>query len=71
MTFDGFDVLGHMVKVSVKTGDGLEEFMKALEAEVEKRMELTETPSLTRTRHRAHLQSALDHMNRYLVSGSF
>ena len=69
-TFDGFDVLG-IWAISVKTGDGLEEFMKALEVEVEKRMQLTETPSLTRTRHRVHLQSALDHMDRYLVADHF
>lgn len=57
--------------VSVQKGDGLSVFMTAFEKEVEARMQLTDTPSLTRTRHRLHLQNALDHMNRFLDSGHF
>ncbi|MBT5185406.1 MAG: tRNA uridine-5-carboxymethylaminomethyl(34) synthesis GTPase MnmE [Kordiimonadaceae bacterium] len=57
--------------ISAKTEEGLDDFIKAFEAEVEKRMELTDTPSLTRTRHRSNLQSALDHMERYLHSEHF
>lgn len=57
--------------VSVKKGDGLNDFISAFEEEVRDRMELTDAPSLTRTRHRQHLQSALDHMNRYLAAEHF
>lgn len=58
-------------QVSVKTGQGLDAFMQAFENEVGKRMELTETPSLTRTRHRANLRSALDHVDRFLAADHF
>ncbi len=57
--------------ISAKTGKGLGDFMKAFEAEVEKRMDLTETPSITRTRHRAGLSSALDHLERFLQADHF
>lgn len=57
--------------VSLKSGDGLSHFMKAFKGEVERRMELTETPSLTRTRHRANLKSAVDHLDRYLSADHF
>ena len=57
--------------VSVKNGDGLNEFISAFENEVGKRMELTDAPSLTRTRHRQLLQNALGHMSRYLEGGHF
>ena len=57
--------------VSVKNGDGLNEFISAFENEVGKRMELTVAPSLTRTRHRQLLQNALGHMSRYLEAGHF
>ncbi len=45
--------------------------MSALEDEVEGRMELTDVPSLTRTRHRANLMSALDHLDRFLSTDHF
>lgn len=57
--------------ISAKTEEGLDDFLKAFEREVGKRMELTDTPSLTRTRHRSNLKSALDHMERYLHSEHF
>ncbi|MEZ5757708.1 MAG: tRNA uridine-5-carboxymethylaminomethyl(34) synthesis GTPase MnmE [Emcibacteraceae bacterium] len=57
--------------VSAKTREGLDAFMMVFEREVGKRMELTDTPSLTRTRHRANLQSALNHMKRYLDADHF
>ncbi|HPF47136.1 MAG: tRNA uridine-5-carboxymethylaminomethyl(34) synthesis GTPase MnmE [Alphaproteobacteria bacterium] len=57
--------------VSAKTRQGLDDFMTAFEREVSKRMELTDTPSLTRTRHRANLQSALKHMKRYVDADHF
>lgn len=57
--------------ISVKTGLGLDDFMGSLETQVEKRMELTDTPSLTRTRHRLNLQNAVDHMERFLESDHF
>ncbi|MDG1438884.1 MAG: tRNA uridine-5-carboxymethylaminomethyl(34) synthesis GTPase MnmE [Emcibacteraceae bacterium] len=57
--------------ISVKTGLGLDDFMKVLEEQVEKRMELTDTPSLTRTRHRSNLQSAVQHMERFINAERF
>lgn len=57
--------------ISVKTGLGLDDFMKVFASEVEKRMEFTDTPSLTRTRHRLNLQNALDHMDRFLSADHF
>ncbi len=62
--------IGHWA-VSMVTEEGLSDFMAAFEGEVEKRMELTDTPSLTRTRHRANLTSALDHLDRYLSAEHF
>ena len=57
--------------VSVKNGDGISDFMASFEKEVGARMQLTDTPSLTRTRHRLHLQNALDHMGRFLAADHF
>jgi len=57
--------------VSLKSEQGMEAFMNAFVKEVEGRMAFTETPSLTRTRHRANLQSALDHINRFLEADHY
>ena len=62
------DSLGEWI-VSVKTEAGIDGFMEAFRGEVEKRMELTAAPSLTRTRHRANLQSSIRHLDRFLSSG--
>lgn len=73
---DGFSSVGDQNpigrwQVSVKTGHGLDIFMQAFEKEVGKRMEFTEIPSLTRTRHRANLSSALDNIDRFLEADHF
>lgn len=57
--------------LSVKEGDGLDNFMTAFEMAVDQRMGLSDTPSLTRTRHRQNLQNALEHMDRFLNAGHF
>lgn len=57
--------------ISLRNEVGLVEFMNALEKEVESRMELTDTPSLTRTRHRANLRAAYEHLDRYLAAEHF
>ncbi|MBT7582709.1 MAG: tRNA uridine-5-carboxymethylaminomethyl(34) synthesis GTPase MnmE, partial [Kordiimonadaceae bacterium] len=57
--------------ISAKTEQGLDEFLTALEAQVEMRMEISEAPSLTRTRHRANLLSCQDHMTRFLSADHF
>lgn len=62
---EGVNSLG-IWQISAKTGDGLPGFLEAFAAEVGKRMELAEAPSLTRTRHRANLVSCLTHLTRYL-----
>ncbi|MDG1708081.1 MAG: tRNA uridine-5-carboxymethylaminomethyl(34) synthesis GTPase MnmE, partial [Emcibacteraceae bacterium] len=58
-------------KISVKTRLGLDDFMKEFESQVEKRMELTDAPSLTRTRHRTNLQNASEHLTRFLNAEHF
>lgn len=58
-------------EVSIKEEDGVDEFMTCFKEEVEKRMELSDAPSLTRTRHRANLKSASDHINRFLIDDHF
>ena len=62
---EGSDSIG-VWYISAKTGEGLHKFIEDFSIEVEKRMELTEAPSLTRTRHRANLVSCLGHLTRYL-----
>jgi len=52
--------------VSLKEGLGMDAFMDALKGQVENRMEFTQTPSLTRTRHRANLRGAKDNLDRFL-----
>ncbi|WP_417320848.1 tRNA uridine-5-carboxymethylaminomethyl(34) synthesis GTPase MnmE [Emcibacter sp.] len=52
--------------ISIQSGIGLDHFMKGLEREVEKRMDLAEAPSLTRTRHRKALKESQDHLQRFL-----
>ncbi len=50
--------------LSLSTGDGLSDFIAALEAEIGKRYGLADRPVMTRLRHRQALQEALDHLNR-------
>jgi tRNA modification GTPase len=69
-SFDDNNILGSW-SISVKTGLGLDDFMRALEDQVGKRMELTDAPSLTRTRHRLNLQNAKDHLERFLQAEHF
>ena len=57
--------------ISAKTEQGLDDFLVALQEQVEKRMELTDTPSLTRTRHRANLKSSAKHLKRFLDADHF
>jgi tRNA modification GTPase len=45
--------------ISVVTGTGMEALLAALEAEVTRRMSLSEAPALTRLRHRQALEEAL------------
>ena len=50
---------------------GLDTFLKALETEVIKRIGNSDSPVITRTRHRLYLQSAVDHVCRFLDSDHF
>ncbi len=54
-----------VLPVSVKHEKGLRVFLEKLSGEVEKRMELSDTPNLTRIRHRAALAACLVHLNRF------
>ncbi|WP_321395718.1 tRNA uridine-5-carboxymethylaminomethyl(34) synthesis GTPase MnmE [Emcibacter sp.] len=60
----------NLYPVSLNSGEGLEAFMQGLKREVEKRMDLAEAPSLTRTRHRKALRDSLDHLDRFLNNPS-
>lgn len=62
---DCIEVLG----ISAKDEQGLDVFLNSLTNQVEKRMELTEAPNLTRTRHRLALMECLEHLQRFLDSG--
>ena len=57
--------------VSVKMETGLDTFLKALETEVIKRIGNSDSPVITRTRHLLYLQSAVDHVCRFLDSDHF
>lgn len=54
-----------VLPVSAKYEKGLDQFLKRLSAEVESRMELTDTPNLTRIRHREALSDSLAHLQRF------
>lgn len=56
-----------VVALSAKKEEGTQEFLQILSEEVEKRMELTDAPNLTRVRHREALQECLDHLERFLA----
>ncbi|GAB5389049.1 MAG: tRNA uridine-5-carboxymethylaminomethyl(34) synthesis GTPase MnmE [Alphaproteobacteria bacterium] len=50
--------------ISAQTGEGLQTLTKRLSVEIERRFAPSETPSLTRARHRAALTEALEHLER-------
>ena len=57
------------LRLSVKTGEGLETLLAKLEDHVVNAMGVRETPSLTRLRHRQALEEAANYLDRVL-SGS-
>ncbi|MHA1539580.1 MAG: tRNA uridine-5-carboxymethylaminomethyl(34) synthesis GTPase MnmE [Alphaproteobacteria bacterium] len=57
---------GRICPISVKTGDGMADFLTLLEKKVEALSGFTETPSLTRTRHRIHLKESTAALTRSL-----
>jgi len=57
-----------ILPISAKYEKGLGEFLEKLSAEVEKRMELTDTPNLTRIRHREALSDSVEHLHRFADS---
>lgn len=50
--------------ISVRTGEGIDALLAALEARVVAMMGLREAPSLTRSRHRRALEDAAVHLKR-------
>lgn len=54
--------------VSVKTGEGIERFLAALEKKVIERLENTGAPSLTRARHRQALEDCLAALKRFSLA---
>ncbi|MCF6215204.1 MAG: tRNA uridine-5-carboxymethylaminomethyl(34) synthesis GTPase MnmE [Emcibacter sp.] len=57
-----------VLPVSAKYEKGLGQFLEQLSAEVEARMELTDTPNLTRIRHREALSDSAAHLYRFVDS---
>lgn len=55
-----------ILAISAKEEKGMAAFLSLLSQEVEQRMELSDTPNLTRVRHRQALTSCLAHLDRYL-----
>ncbi len=54
-----------VLAVSAKTESGLDSLLSTLSTEVEKRMELSDAPNLTRVRHREALTECLTHLQRF------
>ncbi|PCI52004.1 MAG: tRNA uridine-5-carboxymethylaminomethyl(34) synthesis GTPase MnmE [Alphaproteobacteria bacterium] len=54
-----------VLPVSLKSESGMTVFLSHLSAAVEKRMELSDTPNLTRVRHREALAACLEHLDRF------
>ncbi len=55
--------------ISAKSGAGLDAFLQALEKEVVKRLSLSESPGLTRQRHRRALEECIGSLRQYLGTG--
>jgi tRNA modification GTPase len=56
--------------ISAKYEDGIDEFIQALEEQVERRMDISDMPCLTRNRHRLNLAEAMDHIERFIDNDS-
>ena len=56
---------GRPCLLSVKTGEGLEEFLKRLEQDVTARLDLSGAPALTRVRHRQSLEECAAALARF------
>ena len=57
---------GDKLGVSAKTGAGLPELTKRLAGIVRDRIGLTESPAITRARHREHLQACLKALDSFI-----
>lgn len=62
--------VGEIFSVSVKSGQGMADFLARLEQEVARLAAPGEMPTLTRLRHRMAVESARDSLNRSLVTPS-
>ena len=58
------------ISISAKTGAGLDALMQAVIAKAEALIGSRETPSLTRARHRAHVEESLSSLTRAVSGGS-
>jgi tRNA modification GTPase len=58
--------VGDKLGVSAKTGAGLPELTKRLAGIVRDRIGLTESPAITRARHREHLQTCLEALDSFI-----
>ncbi|MCF8473483.1 MAG: tRNA uridine-5-carboxymethylaminomethyl(34) synthesis GTPase MnmE [Emcibacter sp.] len=67
------DLLNHdypcltVLPISAKNETGLAAFLSCLAEQVEKRMELTDAPNLTRARHREALEKTVQHLDRFCM----
>ena len=57
------------VSLSVKTEEGLDDFLAALETDVVRRLDVSGAPALTQLRHRLALEDCVAALDRFLISG--
>ena len=61
------DLITQIIELSAKTGERIDALTAAIEARVARGFEASETPALTRARHRLELESAHEGLVRFLV----
>jgi tRNA modification GTPase len=59
------DPQNRIFRLSVKSGEGVDDFMNALENDVTARLDLSGAPALTRLRHRQALEDCVDSLRRF------
>ncbi|KAJ3361729.1 tRNA modification GTPase gtpbp3, mitochondrial [Allomyces javanicus] len=64
---DAMQLTPHVVAVSVKSQQGLDQFIRELETLLTDQYGRQEGPALTNERHRGHLVRCVDHLDRFLA----
>jgi tRNA modification GTPase len=63
------DSLPDSLSLSVRTGEGLDDFLAMLEVEVVRRLDVSGAPALTQLRHRLALEDCVAALDRFLIAG--